>query len=122
MTPQLSARSDFEADPSSVRAVRRFVAQALKGFPGVDDVVLAASELASNVVKHARTPYRIKAEAVGERVRLEVSDGTSILPAVEELSESKRGLRIIEALSDQWGVELSAGGKTVWVEFSSRPL
>lgn len=30
---------------------------------------------------------------------------------------SKWGLRVVEGIADQWGVELTETGKTVWVEF-----
>lgn len=36
---------------------------------------------------------------------------------MEDLTESGRGLRIIEALSHRWGIESLDGGKTVWAEF-----
>jgi hypothetical protein len=39
--------------PASVSAARRFVASALPGCPRADDLILAASELASNAVGHS---------------------------------------------------------------------
>ena len=86
-----------------------------------DDVVLAASEFAANVIRHAHTPFTVRLNTDEERVRLEVSDGSSIIPAVEDLSESNRGLRMIEAISSRWGVEATESGKTVWAEFSMSP-
>lgn len=120
MASDLSTHQDFDAHPSSLREVRRFVAEAVAGVADVGDIVLVASELATNVVKHARTDYRVTVDAAGHRTRLEVSDGSSIIPAVEELAGSKRGLRVVEGIADQWGVELTESGKTIWVEFENR--
>ena len=111
---------DFEPRVEAVPEVRRFVRDALAGSPVTDDVVLVASELASNVVRHAHTEFTVTL-LVGDVIRLEVADGSSIIPAVEELSESYRGLRLVEAVSEQWGIELAEAGKKVWVEFPTSP-
>ena len=111
---------DFEPRVEAVPEVRRFVRDALAGSPVSDDVVLVASELASNVVRHAHTEFTVSL-LVGDVIRLEVADGSSIIPAVEELSESYRGLRLVEAVSEQWGIELAEAGKKVWVEFPTSP-
>jgi anti-sigma regulatory factor (Ser/Thr protein kinase) len=117
----MAVQEDFEPDPQSAQAVRRFVEHALAGASALDDVVLAASEFAANVIRHAQTPFTVRLNTDEERVRLEVSDGSSIIPAVEDLSESYRGLRMIEAISSRWGVEATESGKTVWAEFSMIP-
>jgi len=115
----MAVQQDFESEPQSAQAVRRFVEDALAGAPSLDDVVLAASEFAANVIRHAQTPFTVRLDTDEDRVRLEVSDGSSIIPAVEDISESYRGLRMIEAISSRWGVEATRSGKTVWAEFSS---
>ncbi len=108
---------DFQPQPQSAQQVRRFVEEALGDLPVVHDVVLAASELAANVIRHAQTEFTVSLETGGDRIRLEVSDGSSIIPAVQDLAESYRGLRLIEAISEDWGVEATESGKTVWAEF-----
>lgn len=111
---------DFEPEPQSAQAVRRFVEGALPGIsPLDDDIVLAASEFAANVIRHARTRFTVSLITDDDRVRLEVSDGSSIIPAVEDLSESFRGLRMIEEISTRWGVEATRDGKTMWAEFDT---
>lgn len=109
---------DFRPDPRSARAVRRFVTEALTGSTQPDDIVLTASELASNVIRHADTPYTVRLELRENLVRLEISDGSSIIPAVEDLTDSQRGLRIVTATSDKWGIERNDNGKTIWAEFN----
>jgi two-component sensor histidine kinase len=80
-------------------------------------MLLVASELVSNVVAHAPTDFVVRLASENDRIRIEVSDGSSIIPAVRDLRVSGFGLRIVEALSDRWGIESSDSGKDVWAEF-----
>ncbi|GAC1530481.1 MAG: hypothetical protein NVS3B12_05100 [Acidimicrobiales bacterium] len=85
----------------------------------VDDAELLVSEVAANVVDHARTDYDVRVVVEGQWVRVEVADGSSIIPAVQDLAqdaERGRGLRLIEHLAAAWGVEERADGKSVWFE------
>ncbi len=113
------ATRDFPADVRSVRAVRSFIREAIPDSGG--DVMMVASELATNVVRHAQTEFTVTVE-VTDTIRLEVSDGSSIMPAVEDILEGEHtgglGLRLVEDLTDRWGVETSESGKTVWVEMA----
>jgi serine/threonine-protein kinase RsbW len=108
---------EFEADPGSVRDVRHFVEEALDGVARLDDIVLVASELASNVIRHARTEFSVRLTSDDALVRMEVSNGSSIAPAVEDLADRKWGLRIVETATDRWGIQSKPTGKTVWAEF-----
>ncbi len=91
----------------------------------VETVELIASELATNAVRHARTDFGMTIETNGE-IRIEVRDSgpgrpTALSPKPSELTG--RGLRIVEALSDVWGVTLRPDGKTVWCTLRpGRPL
>lgn len=115
----MGVQENFPPDARVLWAVRLFVAQALVGVTTVNDIVLAASELATNVVRHAQTPFTVQVMNEGERIRLEVSDGSSIIPAVEDLTDSQRGLRVISGVADDWGIEETDSGKVVWAEFGS---
>ena len=62
----------------NVRAAREFVAGALEeqGFDGDSDVVLLlASELVTNAVRHAATPFEITVDVEDGGVRVAVIDG-----------------------------------------------
>ncbi|WP_405735594.1 ATP-binding protein [Streptomyces sp. NBC_00028] len=85
------------------------------------------AELASNAVLHGRVPgrdfrLRLKLYADDGVLRVEVTDarGDRIPQLHDPVSgdaESGRGLRIVEAYAERWGVEeAAAGGKTVWAE------
>jgi len=113
----------FPADRRSVAAARRFVRATLSGSghapEAVEDAVLMVSELASNVVEHARTEYEIVVAVDEDRARIEVADGSAILPALREAahdSERGRGLYLLETLAKRWGVESRPSGKAIWFE------
>lgn len=110
---------EFQPEPESTAAVRRFVADALTGTSRLDDIVLTASELASNAVRHAQTPYTVRLMQHQKRIRLEVSDGSSTVPTLDGLPDSHRGLRIVNAAADEWGVDVGQDGKTTWTEFNT---
>lgn len=113
----MGVQESFEPDPQWLWAVRRFVAGALVGTEPVDDIVLIASELATNVVRHARTEFTVKVIKEDDRVRLEVADGSSVVPALNELTEDQRGWRLIQVVAHDWGIEATDDGKVAWVEF-----
>nr|WP_217142421.1 ATP-binding protein [Streptomyces sp. AC627_RSS907] len=123
----------FTSTPRGARLARRFVAHCLDswGHPYDSDVnetlTLITAELSANAVRHGRVPgrdfhVRLTAEADGGRLRVEVSDTRAehrpvvtgpTEPGVE--SESGRGLLLVAALADDWGVTDRRGpGKTVW--------
>ncbi|MFF8016345.1 ATP-binding protein [Streptomyces sp. NPDC007929] len=87
------------------------------------------AELASNAVLHGRVPGRDFRLALrlhpGGTLRIEVTDarGDRIPRApgpVADDAEGGRGLRIVTACADRWGVvETAAHGKTVWAELGS---
>jgi anti-sigma regulatory factor (Ser/Thr protein kinase) len=116
----MQASKVFEPDPAQVHDAREFVAGVLDAW-GVHegDVVLLVSELATNAVLHARSEFDITVRRIGDRLRVEVTDGNSRLPScgtVPEDANSGRGLLLVQALSGSWGVDTTADGKTVWFE------
>jgi hypothetical protein len=83
-------------------------------------VVLIASELATNVVRHVRTPYIVEV-AVGEAVvRLEVTDlsDEAVRPAAASSPLGGQGLSIVSAVSTRWGLEWRDRYKVAWAEVS----
>ncbi|MEU5578587.1 ATP-binding protein [Streptomyces huasconensis] len=86
----------------------------------------ALTELVANVVRHV--PGRRCAVMMLRRphgLRVEVADGCPALPREPEgdvLAESGRGLLIVAAVTDRWGVvpEADGGGKTAWFECDAK--
>lgn len=102
---------EFQPEPEAVGAVRRFVCDTL-GVGLEHPVVLVASELATNAVLHAGTPFRVRVSSESS-IRVEVHDGTSI-DELEKRSGSGRGLALVEQVADDWGVDSTPPGKYVW--------
>ncbi|MFF4709794.1 ATP-binding protein [Streptomyces eurythermus] len=113
----------------SVRHIRRIVRSLLCEWelePLTFAVELGVSELVTNVVRHVpdrRCRVVVARQAAG--VRAEVSDGFAALPRLEtevdEESEGGRGLALLDAVVDKWGVSPGADGKTVWFECHGCP-
>jgi anti-sigma regulatory factor (Ser/Thr protein kinase) len=85
----------------------------------VDDAQLLVSELATNAVLHARSAFSVVARAEESGIRVSVRDASPVTPKLRDLSAtapSGRGLHLVAALSADWGVEVTADGKTVWAE------
>ncbi|MFF8727609.1 ATP-binding protein [Streptomyces sp. NPDC015171] len=113
------------AGDHSVRHIRRIVRSLLHEWqlPALAFAVeLGVSELVTNVVRHVpdrRCTLVVTRQTAG--VRAEVSDGHAPLPRLEtevdQDSERGRGLALLDAVVDKWGVSPGpGGGKTVWFE------
>jgi PAS domain S-box-containing protein len=117
----------FPAVTASVGQARRFLIDALppQCLVGADGVVLMLSELATNAVQHASTPFDVTLAVApdGMSVRVAVSDGAGGYPAPQEPNAEApcgRGLHIVCTLADTWGIEMRRDqpGKTVWFDGS----
>ncbi len=110
----------FAADRQSVPDARRFASQALADSPREvrEAVELMVSELATNCIRHVNTAFRVSIRRVQGELRVEVTDHGGGVPAMRSPGPDDptgRGLRIVDMLSDRWGVaDPGAGGKTVW--------
>ena len=77
------------------------------------------SELATNCIRHTTTSFTVEAEWTGPTIRVDVTDdggGAPVLQPPDPGNLGGRGLRIVDALSTDWGVidTPTAPGKTVW--------
>ncbi|MGC0377374.1 SpoIIE family protein phosphatase [Streptomyces sp. SAI-229] len=94
-----------------------------------DDATLIASELVTNAVVHAGTEVRVACrleEGTGALV-VEVADqhpsraprGNEPEGSPYDTPEYGRGLRLVAALSEAWGITYRPGTKTVWARLAA---
>jgi anti-sigma regulatory factor (Ser/Thr protein kinase) len=94
----------------------------------VDTAELLASELVTNALQHTRGGAVLTATLTpgpGHRLRIEVQDSLAGRPRPRpadmagDHGTSGRGLLLVQALADTWGVRARAGGKVVWFELAA---
>lgn len=108
--------------PTSPAAARQWATDRLESWGEadlVDTVTLLVTELVTNVLLHARTPCELRI-VKGDRLRVEVADGSARVPEQrrldDEVTGSGNGLLLLSALSDEHGVVIDPSGKRVWFE------
>ncbi|MEX0168430.1 ATP-binding protein [Streptomyces sp. LMG1-1-1.1] len=113
-------------DLTAVPEVRHALRELLRkwGGPGASDVAeLLTSELVTNALVHTDHGAVVMATVVPEQLRVEVRD---FVPGLEarphapppEDGTHGRGLVLVQALADSWGVEDCGVGKVVWFELN----
>jgi hypothetical protein len=83
------------------------------GTPARQQSELVASELVTNAILHGRGPVVFRAGRRGDRLRIEVDDGSSLMGPP---TDGSRGLELIAHVASAWGVQRHEPGKTVWAE------
>lgn len=127
-TPRKPWDLEFLAEPEEVAALRRVLRIHL-GIWGLrhvaDDAALCVSELVSNVITHVGfgTPSTLAVSMRGSYVRIEVHDpDTRALPtliAANADAEAGRGMALVAAIANRWGVQLLADRKVTWCELTT---
>ncbi|MFI7703128.1 ATP-binding protein [Nonomuraea sp. NPDC049480] len=106
--------------PAGVGQARSLVRTDLAGWGlgnVIDDCLLIVSELVTNAVRYGGSAYALRLEDHEDRLYGEVfdpgdGDPRPCSPDVDALSG--RGLQIVAAIADDWGVRAANGGKIVW--------
>ncbi|MFN2563084.1 MAG: ATP-binding protein [Jatrophihabitans sp.] len=112
-------------DRASAALVRHSIADDLarRGIDtdSIDDVVLVASELVGNAVRHAAASFdsslAVSWDVEPDAVVVRVVDGSPDPPRQRSSNDhdtSGRGLAIVAAVSADWGVRRNERGKQVW--------
>lgn len=128
-TPPREARLRLRPQTAKIVEVRRLLRRLLASWRleallHDGDVELLATETATNAVQHAGTEATVIVRYLGDRVRVEVGDGSKALPQVRTPgleATSGRGLSLVETLSSRWGFTRTLEGKRVWFEVAAKP-
>ncbi|MCX4785047.1 MULTISPECIES: ATP-binding protein [unclassified Streptomyces] len=128
--PSRHCTVELQALPSRIGQVRRIVSAQLRYWhldPLIDHAALGVTELLTNVHRHAQPDKSctVEIELLLERLTVSVHDHDPRLPTVCDPSASStsgRGLALIAAVSESWGVRPSGGaGKVVWFTLPAPP-
>ena len=127
---------DFPADLHAPAAARSFATQVLATtisapVPTVlcDDVELVVSELVTNAVRAGCGSVRVEVRVVDAepaeprvRVAVRVTDDAEGWPQQRDAPITDvggRGLALVSAVAETWGVRMSDATKTVWAELTA---
>ncbi len=125
ISPPAARRTTLGATPATARSARRQVRRVL-GEHGVNEKVtgvaeLLTSEVVTNALLHARSASSLCVFVWPTVIRVEIEDPSSLLPTPRQAgleAVSGRGLAILSALAQSWGVEPGPRGKRVWFEIA----
>ncbi len=115
---------ELQALPSRIGQVRRIVSAQLRYWhldPLIDPAALGVTELLTNVHRHAEPDKQCTVEIalMMDRLTVSVRDQDPRLPRVREcdpVSTHGRGLALVAAVSQTWGMHVrdDGSGKVVW--------
>jgi phosphoserine phosphatase RsbU/P len=112
--------AEFKDEVESVARARHWVSGVLaeKGHSSrADTVCLLVSELATNSLRHARSPFEVTVEVYGTKLVVQVMDHSRELPVKAGPAREDfggKGLLFMDTLADSWGSRLVPGGKIVF--------
>ncbi|MFI1734855.1 ATP-binding protein [Streptomyces acidicola] len=120
----------LSSTPRGARLARLLATEQLRtwGLP-LHPADLVVAELSANAATHGRVPgrdFRLALNVVGDTLRVEVTDtrGDRLpQPGTDGAdAESGRGLLLVEALADRWGITRGPHPrKTVWADVALPP-
>ena len=113
---------DLRAGPRAAAIARELTRTTLRRWritesAGVADIILMVDELVTNAVTHGSGPVRLRLSIAGSRVSGEVTDAGPRFPEPGRPgpdAEAGRGLLLVTALADEFGVVPGGHGKIVW--------
>jgi anti-sigma regulatory factor (Ser/Thr protein kinase) len=126
-TVGVTRRVELDATPEAPACARRYVRdqldRLLTAAPGlpetIEDAQLLVSELASNAARASTEPFTVALFVRPTWLGLTVRDDSPEQPVKlhpRPQDSHGRGLHIVDALAQEWGIEEHPGdGKTVWL-------
>lgn len=113
----------LDPEPEASGCARRALEKSLAdwGLTGLlDDAALVTGELVANAAKQGDI-FTVELTASGSTLLIEVTDGSSDAPVIMAEfgdcdAEEGRGLFLVNAVADDWGVRWTNDGKTIWAK------
>jgi len=131
--PSRHCAVELQALPSRIGQVRRIVSAQLRYWhldPLIDRAALGVTELLTNVHRHAQPDKTctVEIELLLDHLVVSVHDHDPRLPVAGDISDVAatatcgRGLAMVAAVSESWGVRAEGeSGKVVWFMLSAKP-
>jgi len=113
-------KQSFDSSHESISAARTFVTSIVSDahVEVRESVAVMVSELATNALVHAASGFDVVVDRFESTITVAVTDwgdGSPELRSPGSTEPHGRGLRIVDALSDEWGVvSTSDEAKTIW--------
>ena len=110
------ASAELPPTAESVPAARQLVGTVTGHLPrrAREAAELVTSELATNSVVHAGTPFSVFAAADDDSVEVVVADHTGWTPDDHNSDSNGHGLLLVGLLAAEWAAVMEADGKRVW--------
>jgi hypothetical protein len=85
-----------------------------------DDLVLCVSELVTTAVEARSSEISLTLNSGADVIRLAMTDRSPDGAAAERIRRegSAHRARIIDAVSSRWGIDSTAEGEEIWIEFA----
>lgn len=127
--PHVRRHRDLPVHNAAPAVARRFVRESCAAWSvsqAVEEIAeLIANELVSNAVEHARSPSRLTLTCARSTLRVSVHDySPASIPRSRprDIAGSRgRGLPLVAALAQGWGVDQHSDGKAVWASLQLHP-
>ncbi|WP_371673797.1 ATP-binding protein [Streptomyces sp. NBC_00289] len=127
-SPVAQCVSRFPAVSASIAAARDWARACVYDFDGplrqhrfMETAELLVSELVTNAIRHGTGSPVLRLTWNGRTLRIAVSDLSARRPRPRTADSAEPGgfgVRIVEQLTQRWGVTPHHAGKTVWAELS----
>ena len=110
----------YPAEPGQVRVARAALAGWLGARPLTDEVVLVASEFATNSVLHSASchggAFTLRAEVRQGQIRIEVEDAGGPWRGGVRDDGRPHGFDVVAAIAGvgNWGIDGDVGGRVAW--------
>jgi serine/threonine-protein kinase RsbW len=122
--PENNWQRVFPGEESQLAVLREWLAGLLPASPQRDDLVVVASELGTNAIRHTASgvgggQFIVEVTWHAAAVRVAVTDcGAPAGPRIinDPLSEHGLGLRVVQGMSALMGVTGNPGGRQVWAD------
>lgn len=131
LAPQLPAEATtthltFGSQADAASRARQVVTEVLSHLSvpalALENARLVVTELVANALIHGTVPFDVEISTWPHTVLITVADTNPTLPELRQAPSTEphgRGLVIVDALADAWGVsEHGSAGKVVWARLS----